>query len=144
MDIREFVSSSILQVMEGVADTQERARELGGYVNPTAHSLNANGGHIGITANSLAIYPIAFDIAVTVGGESGMEAGAKLQVASIVSIGGKGKSADKHETISRVKFSVSVTLPVDADSNVERDKRRAAQEERGRRESTAASNWQGT
>lgn len=126
MDVKDFVASTILQIMEGVASTQEAARTLGGYVNPTAKSFVQVGGkHIGVTATGQAIYPIDFDIAVVVSGEGQTEAGAKLQVASIISIGAKGKSTDKEETTSRVKFSVSVTMPVDVDSTKEREERAA-------------------
>jgi hypothetical protein len=126
MDVKDFVASTILQIMEGVASTQEAARALGGYVNPTASTfVQAGGKHIGVTATGQAIYPIEFDIAVVVSGEGQVEAGGKLQVASIISIGGKGKSTDKQETTSRVKFSVSVTMPVDVDSTKEREERSA-------------------
>ena len=127
MDIKDFVSSTIMQIMEGVAATQEHARGLGGYVNPTMSSVNKEGKYFGFTPSNQAIYPIEFDIAVTVSGEGAVEAGAKLQVASIISIGGKGKSTDKQETASRVKFSVGIALPIDTDSNKERDERVAKQ-----------------
>jgi hypothetical protein len=124
MDIKEFVSSTILQIMEAVAESQEQAVALGGYVNPTAHSMPKDGAHIGFTATGQVIYAIDFDVAVTVASESGTEAGGRLQVASIVSIGAKGKGSDKSETMSRVKFAVPVMLPIDSHSKEERDARK--------------------
>lgn len=125
MDLKEFVSSTIIQVMEAVSETQGPARALGGYVNPTAQA-HAKGDHLlGNTATDQAIYAIEFDVAVTVGSESGMEGGAKLHVASIISLGGKAKSGDKLESVSRVKFTVPITLPVDVASDQERTERAA-------------------
>jgi hypothetical protein len=125
MDVQEFVSSTILQIMEGVASSQARARELGGYINPTPHHASNSSSHTGVTATGHPIYPIEFDIALSVSGEAGVEAGARLHVASIVSIGGKGSSKDKTESVSRVKFAVNVTMPVDAESTAEREERLA-------------------
>lgn len=98
--------------------------------------LAATSRLVGQTASDQAIYSIDFDIAVSVGSESGAEGGAKLQVASVFSIGGKAKESDKTESVSRVKFAVPITLPVDAASDQERAERKArlkAEEERRRK-----------
>lgn len=125
MELKDFVSSTIMQVMEAVSETQGPARALGGYVNPTAQT-HANGDHLlGNTATDQAIYPIEFDVAVTVGSESGVEGGGKLHVASIISLGGKAKSGESLESVSRVKFTVPITLPVDTASDQERTDRAA-------------------
>lgn len=134
MDVRDFVSSTIDQVMQAVSDSQTSARALGGYVNPTAHTLPKEGAkHIGLTATGQAIFMIDFDIAVTIGAESGADGGAKLQVASIISVGAKGRVTDKSESTSRVRFAVPVTLPVDTDSNEEREARNKAAADASRR-----------
>ena len=137
MDVKEFVSSTILQVMQAVAETQAVARELGGYVNPTAQHLGKESNHLGTTALDQAIYSIDFDIAVTVGSESGAEGGGKLHVASVISIGGKAKSADKFESVSRVRFAVPLTLPVDVASDQERKDRNARVSARMREAATS-------
>jgi hypothetical protein len=130
MDVTDFVASTIEQVMQAVADTQELGRELGGYVNPTAHRLvTETPRHIGLTANGQAIFAIEFDLAVTVGAETKGEGGGRLQVASLVTIGGQAGQIDKSESTSRVRFAVPVTLPVDADSTSEREERVARQAE---------------
>lgn len=123
MDIKDFVSSTISQIMQGVAESQSVAREVDGYVNPALYSVNNGNAHLGFTSSGHAIYPIEFDIAVSVVTESGMEGGGKLQVASIVGLGGQARTGEKQETISRVKFAVPLTLPVDPDSEAARDER---------------------
>ena len=132
-----------------MAEAQNPARELGGYVNPTALRPAESGTHAGVTAKGHAIYAIDFDLAVVVATEGEIGAGAKLQVASIINIGGSGRSTDKHQTTSRVKFVVHVTMPVDTDSTEERTARETAMNasKRQRNANIAAANlrqdWRG-
>lgn len=125
MDVKEFVAETLKQVMDGVAEAQKHAREVKGYVNPTAHSVAREGQGLGFTADGQVIYAMTFDIAVSVSSEKSAEAGAKLQVAQILKIGGEGKGTWAQESVSRVQFAVPMVLPVDEDSNTASKDRRA-------------------
>src|SRR5687768_6918935 len=57
VDVKDFVSSTILQIMEGVSEAQRPARAMGGYVNPTPIRPAESGGHVGVTAKGHAIPP---------------------------------------------------------------------------------------
>jgi hypothetical protein len=117
MDLKDFVSASLLQIVQGVADSAKAISDLGGAVNP-AFSPSASGTHVGQSQDGSAapVYAVAFDVAVIVSNTGSGEAGAKLQVASFLSIGGKASASDKHETTSRIKFSVPLQLPTDEQS----------------------------
>jgi hypothetical protein len=68
-------------------------------------------------AESVTAYAVDFDVAVVASSTMGGEGGAKLQVASLLSIGGKASGSEKDETTSRIKFSVPLMLPVDKASH---------------------------
>lgn len=113
MDIKEFVSTALVQVMEGVADAQAKASALGGIVNPTPYSRTNEAGHIGLTADGQMILTMSFDIAVTASSESSAEGGARLQVLSLkAGAGASGKWAEG--TASRIQFVVPLLLPLDS------------------------------
>lgn len=140
MDVREFVANTILQIVQGVADTQDQAQALKASVNPAIQN-QAKGEQaaiLGYTAAAQAIYLVEFDIAVTVGNELGAEGGGRLQVASLVNIGGKAKSTDKSESTSRVRFSVPIALPIEAQTTEERAERARKQTEAINRRNAAA------
>jgi hypothetical protein len=114
MELREFVSASLLQIVQGVADSATEISRLGGAVSPAFHPNPTNNllGRLKSDA-STPVYAVEFDVAVVASSTMGAEGGAKLQVATILSIGGKGSGSEKDETTSRIKFSVPLSLPVD-------------------------------
>ena len=104
MDLKEFVSETLKEIIAGVKDAQEYAKENGACINPNEfgsltkpeHIINLGDGNVSI------VQPISFDICVsdkrTKSGKGGIE---------IVSGGYEGTKA----TENRVKFSVAVALP---------------------------------
>ena len=104
MDLKEFVSETLKEIIAGVKDAQEYAKENGACVNPTEFGTLAKPEHvIDMGDGKLSIVQsISFDICVsdkrTKSGKGGIE---------IVSGGYEGTKA----TENRVKFSVAVALP---------------------------------
>jgi hypothetical protein len=130
MDLKDFITTTLTQLMEGVAACQGHARQHSGYVNPTPQKLSEQGKHLGTTATGLPIFAVDFDVAVSATAKSQTEGGGKLQVLSIAALGGGVKSADEDTHTSRIRFSIPVALPVDADSLQERKERAAKAAER--------------
>lgn len=94
MDIKEFVSETIRQIIEGVKDAQEFASKKGAVVAPH-HDYQKT---------------VEYDVAVTA--VEGKEAGAKAGI-SVWSIGAGGnmKTESTNTTVSRIKFSIPIELP---------------------------------
>lgn len=131
MDLREFVSMSLTQIVQGVADSASAISELGGAVSP-AFSSGAKQEHIGVSRDgtNTLVYAVDFDVALVASTNVGGEAGAKLQIASFVNIGGKASASDKQESTSRVRFSVPLQLPTDPKSvEASKEARRIQQEQ---------------
>jgi hypothetical protein len=94
MDIKEFVSESLKQIIDGVVDAQSHA----GGKNAVVVPFHNNHKEIG------------FDIAVTVVEGKETEGKAGISVWSI-GAGVTGKSESSNSTISRIKFEIPVELP---------------------------------
>jgi hypothetical protein len=43
MELKEFVKEALTQIVEGVQESQEKIRDLGGYVNPSVRIGKASG-----------------------------------------------------------------------------------------------------
>ncbi|MBX3703619.1 MAG: hypothetical protein KF822_07590 [Steroidobacteraceae bacterium] len=114
MELKDFVSQSIVSIVEGVVSAQERTRAHGAFVNPT--KLTRTITNIGENAiwnnldNNIARL-VRFDVAVTV--EEGTTSAGKIGVVSgLLNLGSAGTSEDKSKAISRIAFDVPILLPV--------------------------------
>lgn len=116
MDLKTFVSETLIQIVEGVSEAQRLVRENGGNASVNPHQIAAESKQkIGQPT------PVEFDVALVVSEESQTQQGSKaggsagfLAVAKVSAelneqTGGKSKT----EAVSRVKFSVRLAQPAD-------------------------------
>lgn len=101
MKLDEFVQSAIEQVVLGVVNSKPAVEKLGGRVNEQEKSAPP----VFRKTN------LEFDVALVVSESQQDEAGAKVSVLNVFGLNGKTQSADTHQQTSRVKFTVSITLP---------------------------------
>ncbi|MCF3098892.1 hypothetical protein GS629_21080 [Aeromonas veronii] len=103
MQLEEFVQSTIQQIAQGVVNASNAVTELGGRVNPYDHNV--------LAPTPPRLTNVEFDVALVVGESQQTEAGGKLSMINVLSLGGKTQGADSYQQTSRVKFTVSVELP---------------------------------
>jgi len=96
MNLQEFVTESLKQIMAGVADAQKDSTSTG-RINPPSGPF-------------VPVKEIEFDVAVTVSQEQGAKGGIGIFVGA-VGIGAQGKAQSANTSVSRIKFSVPVQLP---------------------------------
>lgn len=115
MDLKDFVSQTLVQIVEGVVEASTRVAELGGAVSPSynAHPTDAIGRSR--DGQSLPVHAVEFDVAIVAGSESSMEAGGGVKI-SVFSASAKGSEKDREQTTSRIQFVVPLQLPVDPKS----------------------------
>ncbi len=108
MDIKEFVSKTLVQITEGVIEAQEKAKG----VNPViwAQSDGASKGkNYATSSNSIAQF-IDFDIALVTEVSENKDTGGSIKVAGI-SLGREEEVKNQESITSRVKFQVLVEFP---------------------------------
>jgi hypothetical protein len=117
MKIDEFIAESLKGVAEGVTKAQVEANAI---VNPgrldEVDETTPGRGDKFLVANKTMgrlAQVVDFDIAVTVSEGATKEGGAKLKVAGIVEIDGKIEGNTSTSSVSRIKFSIPVVLPLD-------------------------------
>ncbi|EJM98893.1 hypothetical protein [Phyllobacterium sp. YR531] len=123
MDLKDFIASSLQQIVEGVKLAQQA--EGGDNVNATLVSTDLGGNLINSGAYGL-FTRVDFDVAVSA--ETSGKGGANLKV---FGVGFEGGGEHKSGAANRLAFSVPVRLP---DGDTERTNEIA----RKRRESTEA------
>lgn len=110
MDLQEFLSEAITQVVNGVADAQQKTAGSSAKVNP---EFLKRGGEpdMGFTPTTEGMASVLrFDIALTT--TEGTDTKGGIGVATgIFNLGSAGASSAENSTVSRVQFNVPVVLP---------------------------------
>ena len=117
MKLQEFVSETLKEIIAGVKEAQAYAGDNGANVNALdSHAQSSEKSqytHVMVNGK-MTISPIKeidFDVAVTSIDTTEQQAGAGIFVAAL-GIGAKGKSDTSNSSVSRIKFSVPIALPV--------------------------------
>jgi len=114
MKLRDFIADALMEVHYGVQSAIERRDKDGlvGRISPAF--IESNTGQIDYTKS---VRDVEFDVAVTVADTREKSGGAGLEIFSIGKVSAKGTAKSEESTVSRIKFSVPVILPVQAIQN---------------------------
>ena len=130
MELNEFVKQSLTQIAQGVKNSQEEIRDMGGFANPAVLSDatgQASATHFGSVGDGQNVLLVDFDVALTVSDATELGAGGKLFVASIFKAEAGRKNHSINESTSRIQFKVPLALPVDPLTKQKLDQELAAQ-----------------
>ena len=108
MDLKTFVSESLIQIAAGIKEAQARENEYNASFAPT----HRRGARHEILEDSYE--EVKFDVAVTV--EQSDKAGGQFQLTiPLVKMGIEGGDTTTSSQVSRLSFSVKVLWPVKPD-----------------------------
>ena len=116
MELKEFVSEALKQIVNGVADAETSFKEKKGIINPE-HYGGSSGvlgqGTLLTIAQGLgprAVQLVEFDVALT--SMEGQQTKGGIGVFfGTVGLGSQGQSNKENESLTRIKFSVPISLP---------------------------------
>ena len=113
MELSEFVAESLRQIIDGVTLAQEYASRKGATVNPNNMWYRADQGVVKIQDRETGafIQEVNFDVAVTATDGTKTKGGIGVFVGT-VGLGSQGQSEAVKESVSRIKFTVPLALPV--------------------------------
>lgn len=117
MELKDFIKETILEISTAIKEANEEAEKngLNIMVNPdgiyggSAHERSYTVQRDEMNTTRI-IEEIKFDVAVTTEAEKTGNVKGGIKIASF-DIGGGGSLADKNSTISRITFSIPVSLP---------------------------------
>ena len=109
MQLQEFVTESLTQIIQGVRNAHAAAKTAGAQVNPIGLAVAKPGSEIYSQAGQLAQL-IHFDVAVTATETDKAQGGIGVFVGALA-VGTKGEVESQSSAISRIQFSVPVVLP---------------------------------
>ena len=116
MNLKDFVAESLVEIVSGLADAQSRVADMGAKVNPelstlfTKSQIDGSNVAIGYAKSGGIVQVVDFDVAVTAIEGAETEGGIGV-VAGLFALGTHGKSEESSQSVSRIKFKVTVSLP---------------------------------
>lgn len=111
MDLKDFVSQTLAQIVEGVQASQRSAAIFGASVNPVLSGTQAEAAKHGFLWSEAGFAQVvSFDVALTVTEGTGTKGGIGVFVGT-VTLGASGQSTTTNSSVSHVKFSVPLVLP---------------------------------
>ena len=111
MDLKDFVTSTITQIVEGIIEAQKELTPKKAYVNPPGNEFYGapiKKPYLGV--NNSFSNDIEFDVAITIL-EGKQTKGGIGVFAGAVALGTQGKSDTTNTSISRIKFTIPVAFP---------------------------------
>ncbi|WPD22960.1 MAG: hypothetical protein SD837_00055 [Candidatus Electrothrix scaldis] len=111
MELKDFISETLTQLVEGIADAQSRVDGKGGRVCPYTYNKPEHKSVIAKTKDNLPVVAVDFDVLITAEDGTGTKGNVSV-VAGIFNLGSQGESKHSNQSASRVKFMVPVALPL--------------------------------
>ena len=112
MELKEFIGQALADIVQGVFDAQQTLGTNRNYINPklsTQQGIHEKHGKLVSTQGQL-VQTVEFDIAVTASEGKGTKGGIGV-VVGVFALGSQGQSSTEISAVSRIKFSVPMTLP---------------------------------
>lgn len=115
MELKEFVSKALADIIQGVLDAQEQLGANRSFVNPqlsTGQGDHEKHGNV-VSIQGQLVQAVEFDVAVTATEGTSTKGGIGVAI-GIAALGSHGQSTAENSAVSRIKFSVPLTLPYGA------------------------------
>jgi len=106
VNLDDFVRETLLAIIRGVRQAQEKAPEHGATINPVPH----RGAVHSAIAGGTEMQSVEFDVAVSASEGTQTEGGIAV-AAAILAVGSMGLSKHESGSLSRVRFTVPIGLP---------------------------------
>lgn len=106
MELKDFITSTLVQIVEGVHAAQAQVVELGGDVNPYEQYQS----DFGKSLTRGGTQSVGFDVAISAQENAASKEGIGVVVASIA-LGKRNERSDSASSVSRVQFTVPLALP---------------------------------
>ena len=112
INLEDFVSEVLQQLINGVKKAQQHAKENGAHINSDhiKRDFNANDLRITNEFSKVLVQEVEFDVAVSVSNQGNLKGGMGL-VVPVLAIGYQAEKETVNSTVSRVKFKIPVAFP---------------------------------
>ena len=112
MELKEFVTETLVQVAEGIEEAQRRLKDSGSDAKVNPYMTKDNSGKWVTGGRRKNVEIVEFDVAILANEGTETKAGVGLTVASLLRLDAGGRSSQASGTESRIKFKVPASFPM--------------------------------
>ncbi len=109
MDLKEFITETLVQITNGVIDAQELIKDKGAYINPEGRHSGEN-LESGYEGKFRHIQKVKMSVAVTV--TENIENRGGISILSVISAGFASKNSDLNSISNRIEFEIPISVPI--------------------------------
>ncbi len=109
MELKQFISETLFQLIDGVVEAQSKVDSLGGRIIP--HVRIQDQKSLYRTNDDLPVIFVDFDVSVEAQEGTGTKGGIGV-VTGMFNLGSSGESKENKQLSNRIKFSIPVALPL--------------------------------
>lgn len=109
MELKDFIKTTVQSIIDATNELIDDNRQTAATINPVETSTY-DGGVAHYSGMKLPVTQLSFDVAITGGTSKSGKAGGSVDV-YVARLGADGEVSSKNENVSRVQFSMKVTLP---------------------------------
>jgi len=112
MDLKQFVTETLVQISEGIEEAQRQLKERGSAAIVNTNMTKTDVGHLVTGGRRRPVEYVEFDVAILANEGTETKAGIGLTVASLLRLDAGGKSSESAGRESRIKFKVPMSYPM--------------------------------
>jgi len=110
MQLDEFVSQTLKQVIDGVSAAQSYGKSKNANINPSSARMDSKAaGYSFCVETGIPLQDVEFDVAVTV--TESIETSEGDKNVGAISVSSLNQSSNQSSSVSRIKFKVPILLP---------------------------------
>jgi hypothetical protein len=109
MELKDFIKTTVQSIIDATNELIDDNKETAATINPI-ETNTYDGGVPHYSGMRLPVTELSFDVAITGGTSKTGKAGGSVDV-YVAKLGADGQVSSKNENVSRVQFSMKVTLP---------------------------------
>lgn len=110
MDLKEFTKQALVQIVKGIEEANLELESNGCEIVTKGIRYAAGQDFKYVYENGAHIIDVDFDVAITATESEGSNGGAGLKVVSLFNMGGYTENKIENQTISRIKYTLPLTL----------------------------------
>lgn len=110
MELKEFVTETLVQIAEGIEEAQRRLKASGSDARVNPYMTKDDSGKWVTGGRRENVETVEFDVAILANEDTETKAGVGLTVASLLKLGAGGSSSQSSGTESRIKFKVPASF----------------------------------
>lgn len=111
MKLKDFITETLKEIIDGVKGAQQYAAEAGGAVNPKGLIyLEGSSGAVQHQETSRIGQELEFDIEISASEEEKTKGSAGIFI-SAIGLGLQGQSGAENRSVNRIKFKIPVIFP---------------------------------